>query len=231
MNGGPRVTTLQPSALGKRIEDGRTMSRDDRSQLFDDWAGHYERSVQSTSGFPFDGYEQVLDEIVRLAAVQSHMRVLDLGIGTGNLAKRFVSLGCTVWGTDFSPKMLAEARVKLPQVRLVEANLLGDWPVSLDQRFDRIVSAYVFHEFDLSTKISLLQRLTHSHLTDGGRIIIGDIAFPTVHAREEAHQRWLRIWDEGEHYWAADEATTACEKADLHLRYTQVSSCGGTFVI
>ena len=87
---------LQPSALRKRIKNGGIMSRDDRSQLFDDWAGHYERSVRSTSGFPFDGYEQVLDEIVRLAAVQSHMRVLDLGIGTGNLAKRFVSLGCTV---------------------------------------------------------------------------------------------------------------------------------------
>ena len=87
-----------------------------------------------------------------------------------------------------------------------------------------IVSAYVFHEFDLSTKISLLKRLAHDHLTDGGRIIIGDIAFPTVQAREEAHQRWLRIWDEGEHYWAADEATTACEKAGLQLRYTQVSS-------
>jgi len=222
---------LQPSALRKRIKNGGIMSRDDRSQLFDDWAGHYERSVRSTSGFPFDGYEQVLDEIVRLAAVQSHMRVLDLGIGTGNLAKRFVSLGCTVCGTDFSPKMLAEARVNLPQVRLVEADLLGDWPVSLDQRFDRIVSAYVFHEFDLSTKISLLKRLTHDHLTAGGRIIIGDIAFPTVQAREKAHQRWLRIWDEGEYYWAVDEATTACEKAGLQLRYTQVSSCGGTFVI
>ena len=207
------------------------MSCDDRSHLFDAWAGHYEWSVRSTSGFPFDGYEQVLDEIVRLAAVQSHMRVLDLGIGTGNLAKRFVSLGCTVCGTDFSPKMLAEARVNLPRVRLVEADLLGDWPVLLDRRFDRIVSAYVFHEFDLSTKISLLQRLADDHLTDGGRIIIGDISFPTAQAREEGHQRWLRIWDEQEDYWAADEAITACEKAGLHLRYTQVSSCGGTFVI
>jgi putative AdoMet-dependent methyltransferase len=207
------------------------MSHADRSQLFDDWARRYERSVRSTSGFPFDGYEQVLDEIVRLAAVQSHMSVLDLGIGTGNLAKRFVSLCCTVCGTDFSPKMLAKARVNFPKVRLVEADLLGDWPGSLDQRFDRIVSAYVFHEFDLSTKISLLQRLVHDHLTDGGHIVIGDISFPTVQAREEAHQRWLRIWDEGEHYWAADETTTACEKAGLHLRYTQVSSCGGTFII
>jgi putative AdoMet-dependent methyltransferase len=120
-------------------------------------------------------------------------------------------------GPDFSPKMLAEARVNLPQVRLVEADLLGDWPVSLDQRFDRIVSAYVFHELDLSTKISLLKRLAHDHLIDGGRIIIGDISFPTIQAREEDHQRWLRIWDEQEHYWAADEATTACEKAGLHL--------------
>ena len=207
------------------------MSTEDRSQLFDDWAAHYDHSVQTTDGFPFDGYEQVLDEILRLAAAQSQMLVLDLGTGTGNLAKRFAALGCTVWGTDFSSKMLAEAQTKLPQVRFVQADLLGDWPVELNQRFDRIVSAYVFHEFDLSAKISLLQRLAYRHLTNGGRIIIGDIAFPTVQARGQAHRRWVNLWDEDEHYWAADEVTVACERVGLHSRYSQVSSCGGVFVI
>jgi putative AdoMet-dependent methyltransferase len=207
------------------------MSTEDRSQLFDDWAGDYDRSVRSADGFPFDGYERVLDEIVELAAAQPHMHVLDLGTGTGNLAKRFVALGCTVLWIDFSSEMLAEARIKAPQAIFVQADLLGDWPAPLNQRFDRIVSAYVFHEFDLLTKISLLQRLARHHLVNSGRIVIGDIAFPTVGIREEAHRRWVNLWDEDEHYWAADEVIAASERVGLQLRYTQVSSCGGVLVI
>ena len=207
------------------------MDTEDRSELFDDWAAHYDLSVESTKGFPFSGYEHVLNEIFRLAAAQSHMLVLDLGAGTGNLAKRFVALGCAVWGTDFSCEMLAKARGKVPQARFVEADLLGKWPAELSQRFDRVVSAYLFHEFDLLVKVSLLRRLAQEHLAAAGRIIIGDIAFPTVQAREEAHRRGGNLWDEDEHYWAADEAMAACEKAGLHSQYSQISNCGGVFVI
>jgi putative AdoMet-dependent methyltransferase len=134
------------------------------------------------------------------------------------------------WGVDFSSEMLALARAKPPQVRLVQADLLGCWPAELG-RFDCIVLAYVLHEFDLTEKISLLRRLADHHLAEHGRIVIGDIAFPTVQARKQAHQRWVDQWDEDEHYWAADEAIAACERAGLDAAYTQVSSCGGAFVI
>ncbi len=207
------------------------MNREDRSQLFDDWAAHYDQSVKSTEGFPFSGYEDVLNEIIRRAAARSHMLVVDLGTGTGNLATRFAALGCSIWGTSFSSEMLAKARVKLPGARLVQADLLGDWPAELNQRFDRVVSAYVFHEFELLAKINLLERLARKHLASAGRIVIGDIAFPTVRVREEAHRHWANLWDEGEHYWAADEAMAACESAGLHSQYSQISSCGGVFVI
>jgi len=90
------------------------MNRQDSVHLFDDWAQHYDRSIQADGGFPFDGYEQVLDEVVRTACAQPGMTVLDLGIGTGNLAARFVRLGCDVWGIDFSAEMLAKALEKLP---------------------------------------------------------------------------------------------------------------------
>ena len=71
------------------------MNREPRIRLFDEWAEHYEQSIRSDCGFPFDGYEQVLDEIVRAADAQCGMKVLDLGIGTGNVAARFAALaGC-----------------------------------------------------------------------------------------------------------------------------------------
>jgi len=208
------------------------MNEQNRIQLFNDWAADYDLSVASTDHpFPFDGYERVLDEIVRQAVVQSSMLVLDLGVGTGNLAERFVALGCTVWGIDFSPAMLAEARAKLPQASFVQADLLGSWPATLNRRFDRVVSAYVLHEFDLATKVILLQRLAAHNLFTGGRIVVGDTAFPTALAREQAHAQWTGRWDEDEHYWAADETIRACEEGGLRTVYTQVSSCGGVFVI
>jgi hypothetical protein len=106
---------------------------------------------------------------------------------------------------------------------------LGDWPTELDRRFDRIVSAYVLHEFDLSTKVQLLRRLTERHLASGGCIVVGDIAFPTSGARDRAHRKWMQLWDEDEHYWAADEAAEACKHTGLRVTYKQVSSCGGVF--
>jgi 2-polyprenyl-3-methyl-5-hydroxy-6-metoxy-1,4-benzoquinol methylase len=71
------------------------VSKASRVGLFDDWAETYDASVQEVD-FPFDGYELVLDEVARLAAVQPGMRILELGIGTGNLTKRLANSGCAI---------------------------------------------------------------------------------------------------------------------------------------
>lgn len=209
------------------------MQHKQREQLFNDWAQHYDDMVASNDTFPFEGYSQVLDEIVRLADVKAPVQVLDLGTGTGNLAVRFLQRGCTVFVVDFSAEMLARARTKLPQAHLIQADLLDfldRWPSALPPKLDRIVSAYVFHEFDLMTKVRLLQQLAREHLRNGGSIVIGDVAFPTVQAREEARRRWADVWDEGGDYWVADETLAVCKQAGLQGTYHQVSSCGGVFV-
>lgn len=205
------------------------MSVTDRSNLFDDWANSYDSSLSAPTGFPFDGYGRVLDEVVRLADVRPQSRILDLGIGTGNLAARFVRESCLVWGIDFSAEMLDRARAKLPQVHLVQADLLGEWPAELAQPFDHVVSAYVLHEFDLATRLELLRRIAAHHLSPAGCILVADIAFPSVSARADAFRLWADRWDEDEHYWAADETAAACEQAGLRVGYQQVSSCGGIF--
>jgi predicted TPR repeat methyltransferase len=202
------------------------MSQHNRTELFDRWAETYDRSVLDESGI-HEGYDRVLETVVRAAGAQPGQRVLDLGIGTGNLAQRFLTLGCAVWGVDFSPAMLARARAKAPQAHLVRADLMGDWPAELDGQFERIVSTYVFHEFSLEAKVGLLRRLADDHLADGGRIVIGDIAFSSAQARTDAG---AQHWDPDEHYWAADETIKACRADRFQVIYTQVSRCGGVFV-
>jgi putative AdoMet-dependent methyltransferase len=202
----------------------------DRVRLFNEWAGGYDRSVQAGQDFPFTGYDALLDGVVFLADARAGHQILDLGIGTGNLAKRFVDLGCRVSGIDFSSKMLALAREKVPEVRLAEADISGPWPAEFAGRYDRIVSAYAFHHFDLQQKVALLQRLGESHLTPGGLVVVGDICFPTEESLVEARARAGDRWDDSESYWVATEAIAASERVGLSVRHCQVSGCAAAFV-
>ncbi len=201
-------------------------------EVYNTWAAHYDQNL-ATGSVPvsFDGYKDVLTETVLLANVQPGMSVLDLGTGTGNLAALFETLGCDLWGTDFSVNMLAIAHEKLPFLHPVLADLHDPaWPQTLDRRFDRIVSAYVWHEFDLDEKLGLLTNLIDRHLASQGRVVIADISYPDRTSRSLAHADWGRLWSETEYYWAADETIAACHSIGLGCSYRQVSSCAGIFV-
>ena len=198
---------------------------------FEKGAATYDRSVFSAVGFPHAGYEEVLDEVVRRANARSGMNILELGVGTGNLAQKFAEIGCHLWGIDFSSNMLDKAREKLPTAVLIHADLLGDWPSELHRRFDRIVSSYALHHFDLDTKRRLICGVFQSFVAGEGMVVVGDISYPSRQAREEARLALGEAWEDDEYYWAADETQVAFTEAGLHTEYVQISSCGGVYVI
>lgn len=209
-------------------QDVRTMIPDPfPASDFDDWAAQYDQDV-TDDGFPFTGYARVLDEVVRQAQAAPGMRVLDLGTGTGNLAARFAALGCELWCTDYSPKMLELARAKLPAARFFEHDLRQPFPPELAQRFDCIVSAYVFHHLELPGKVALAARLIAEHLLPGGRLVIADVSFPDALALSAARQAAGKGWDE-EPYWIAAEALPALRAAGIPAAYTQISNCAGIY--
>jgi putative AdoMet-dependent methyltransferase len=206
----------------------------ERIALFDQWAAGYDAAVaqdHEADNFPFAGYERLLAATFAAAGARPGQRILELGVGTGNLAAHFVAADCAVYGLDFSAAMLAQARARLPQLHLAQADLLTAWPLTAALRFDRIVAAYVLHEFDLPTKIGLLRRAANHYLVSDGLILVADIAFETVGQREAAARRWADLWDEAEFYWAADEALAACAAAGLTADYRQISNCAGLFAI
>jgi putative AdoMet-dependent methyltransferase len=151
---------------------------------FDPWAETYDHDVVAQNKFPFAGYEQALETVVRTASPESGMSVLDIGTGTGNLAARFLRRGCELWCTDFSRAMLEKARPKLPQAHFVLHDLRAAWPAALDRRFDRIVSAYVFHHFELQTKIRRCIELAIRRLAPYGKLIIADLSFIDASSRD-----------------------------------------------
>jgi putative AdoMet-dependent methyltransferase len=125
--------------------------------------------------------------------------------------------------------MLAKAHQKLPEAHFFLHDLHTELPPELNCRFDRIVSAYVFHHFPLDEKIRILRSLATCHLSPTGRIVIGDIAFPNIAALEQVKAEARDEWED-EFYWLAEEALAALRESGLQVEYTQVSSCAGVFV-
>jgi putative AdoMet-dependent methyltransferase len=197
---------------------------------FDPWADTYDHDVATLNKFPFDGYGLALETSVKLAAPVPGMSVLDIGTGTGNLALRFAARGCELWCTDFSEAMLVKAREKLQHAHFVFYDLRADWPAELEGSFDRIVSAYVFHHFDLQGKVSICHKFVTQHLASDGRLVIADLSFQNQKEMDVFARSVGDLW-EAEPFWLADESIPALENAGLKVKYLQVSGCAGVYCI
>jgi putative AdoMet-dependent methyltransferase len=196
---------------------------------FDAWAATYDQDV-TVNSFPFIGYTQVVDKVVQLAEARPGMKILDLGTGTGRLARPFLELGCRVTAVDFSSAMLAIARERLPGAVLLQADLRQDFSPELNhQRFALIVSGYVFHHFELAEKITILQRLA-GLLEPGGRLLIADISFADRGAQQAVRQAAGDVWEE-EFYWIASEAVPLLEQSGFAVQYQPVSACAGVYLL
>nr|NJM04528.1 hypothetical protein [Desulfobacula sp.] len=106
------------------------MNHNERVELFDGWAKKYDAAVSPAQiRFPFEGYEEVLDEAVLLSQAVPGMQVLDLGIGTGNLAARF--LNEFYWAADET--IAACDRVSL-EVRYKQVSTCGGVFIFVNKR-------------------------------------------------------------------------------------------------
>jgi demethylmenaquinone methyltransferase/2-methoxy-6-polyprenyl-1,4-benzoquinol methylase len=107
------------------------------------------------------------------AVVRPGDRVLDACCGTGDLAAACVRAGGNVTGLDFSPRMLARARRKLPAVTWVEGDLLA-LPFSDGAFAAATVGFGVRNVADLPRGIAELRRV----LAPGGRLAVLEITMP-----------------------------------------------------
>ena len=197
---------------------------------FDLWAEDYDKTVgisDEEKTYPFAGYKDVLGGIFQIIMKKPSATVLDIGFGTGTLTTKLYEHGHTIYGQDFSSKMIDLAAQKMPGAYLYQ----GDFTKGLVEplryyRYDFIVATYSLHHLTDEQKVSFLNTL-QGCLNENGQILIGDVAFETREKLEQCREAAGDEWDDEEIYFVADEL----KRSFPNLSFLQVSHCAGILTL
>jgi len=195
-------------------------------------------------GFP----EAFFDCIARAGVSTAGQRVLDLGTGTGSLARGFAARGAFVVGLDPSLEMLQEAVVltRAAGLRVHYIRAVAEAIGLMDDAFDVVCAGQCWHWFDRVRVSREVARLLHP----GGHALIGYFSYladsGTLGAMTEAlvlryHPDWKFAGSDGRvPQFAADLAAQGLGgletfEFDLDILFTQddwrgrFRTCNGVF--
>lgn len=180
------------------------------------------RITSARAPSPFLGYDEILEEVAVRSGKGRGERVLDLDVGTGNLAAHFVAMGCKVSAIlherDSSLREMLHSR--LPELTLYDER------VTPRAEYDAVVLGYRLHERALDEQVMLIERVFASWLRPrGGVMLVGDVGF-------EEEQGAAR-------YFGAGEPMGLCFAAlrdvlvprRYKVSWAQLSACGGVLKI
>ena len=149
----------------------------------------YDRQIRASIPFYDASFNLLVDVLVQSG--RRPARILDLGVGTGNLAARLLAAfpEASLTGVDLNPEFLRVAEKRLQpyssRVRLVEADVDG---FDFRPGYDLIVSAFVFHHVPNSVKRGSYAKAL-SCLSGGGCFVNADFV-------DSASRHWSRVFDE-----------------------------------
>lgn len=129
----------------------------------------------------------------RVAGIfESGNAVLDVGTGTGDLAKVLGKVGCQVTGIDFAPKMVEAARLKLKPfsnitVQVASADDLPFEPKS----FEGITSSFVIRNLHKGGILSHSFREFYRVLKPGGQMVHLELTRPRNPVLAWGHKAYM----------------------------------------
>ena len=144
------------------------------------------------AGFPERLFERLLAE----GAVRPGQRLLDLGTGTGSLARGFARMGLEVTGLDVRETMLDEARHIDRQAGVIVRYLRAPAEASglAGESFDVVSAGQCWHWFDRPRVAAEVHRL----LVPDGRVLIAHFDWiPLAGNVVEASERLIRAHNPG----------------------------------
>jgi tRNA (cmo5U34)-methyltransferase len=135
------------------------------------------------------GYLELQEQVARATEGIDAVRVLELGTGTGETARRVLERhpGARWTGVDNNEAMLERARANLPAADLRRARLEDPLPGG---PFDLVVSALAIHHLDAAGKRGLFRRIA-AVVRPGGRFVLGDVVVPESPEDAEIEIDWV----------------------------------------
>ena len=220
---------VSKTGISKRIVAGDMLDYHE----FDLWAGGYDNEVRISdeqNDFPFAGYRKMMSIIYNTVMRKKPAKVLDIGIGTGMLAKSLYEEGNEITGIDFSDEMLKKSKAKMPNAILIQCDFSKGLPSELNNRkYDFIISTYALHHLPDIMKLDFIRTLLRC-LDEEGVIIIGDVGFPCWGDLEKSKKANPDEWDDDEYFFVFTELITRlCHHCIL--TYHQLSHCAGILEI
>jgi putative AdoMet-dependent methyltransferase len=219
-----------PEKVGTMADNTHDMAA---CNVFNVWSGDYDEDVRLTDenkDYPFAGYKKIVDMIYAAATKRFPASVLDIGVGTGTLAAALYEHGQTITGIDFSDKMLAIAKAKMPNAMFYQCDFTKWLPYELKEaKYDFIISTYALHHLPDPLKATFIKSLLPL-LSDNGAMLIGDIGFPDRAELEECKKQNASGWDDSEYYLVFSELIDALKDV-CEITYEQTSHCGGVMEI
>lgn len=202
---------------------------------FDNWAKQYEATILSKKDqYPFAGYFEIL-EFLKKEMTKGCNSILDMGTGSGYmLSKILEGSNADYFGLDFSEKMLQIAQSKFEPSHFLQWDLAKETlPEQIENRkFDLILSAYTMHHFETEKKLEILL-LYKKLLGEKGRIVIPDISFETIEARNKVKEQVGNGWDSEEEngYFLAKEFCQKAESKGFKVEYNAISFCSAIYIL
>ena len=197
---------------------------------FDLWADGYDKSVgvsEEDNTYPFAGYKKILGSIYETIMKKPNAVVLDIGFGTATLTTKLYENGCGIYGQDFSSRMIELAYEKMPDAHLYQGDFSQGLVEELKQEaYDFIVATYSIHHLADDQKIVFLRELL-DHLRDGGKIIIGDVAFKNRDELDVCKKDCGDEWDDDEIYCVADDL----KEEFPNLTFEKMTFCSGILML
>ena len=123
--------------------------------------------------------------------------------------------------------MIELAYEKMPGAHLYQGDFSKGLAEELKQEsFDFIIATYSIHHLADAQKVVLLKDLL-AHLKDGGKILIGDVAFSNRKAFDQCKKEYADEWDNDEIYCVADELRTEFP----NLIFEKRTFCSGILIL
>ncbi|WP_372367663.1 class I SAM-dependent methyltransferase [Candidatus Uabimicrobium sp. HlEnr_7] len=122
--------------------------------------------VKHRAGFP----QKFFDEIHKFDIGKERQEILDLGTGTGTLARGFAKQGAIVTGIDISKELIGQAKI-LDREQRLSIDYVVDKVEEMSfapQSFDCIVAGQCWHWFDRQK----VAKKSKSILKKGGQLVI-----------------------------------------------------------